>query len=113
MLQEQHHIPTKPSNACTTANRMQRHQLNCFAAFMYSTLCRIQATPHVAAIAANCILSGACTGKTGLDNLATILAAAQLRAASTVSGSPQYGFSGDASSTINGKYRGLLVWSAF
>jgi hypothetical protein len=57
-------------------------------------------------------MSGACTGTTGLEIMATIQAAAQMRTAFNANATP-YGFSGDASSTINGKYFGQLVWSAF
>jgi hypothetical protein len=57
-------------------------------------------------------MSGACTGKTGLENMATIQSAAKMRTASDANATP-YGFPGDASSTINGKFFGQLVWSAF
>jgi hypothetical protein len=57
-------------------------------------------------------MSGACIGKTGLENLAIIQIAGQSQAVSTA-GTALYGFAGDASSTINGKYFGQLVWSAF
>lgn len=67
------------------------------------------AAPHVSGVAANCIMSGACTpGTTGMERLAAIQAAAKQR---YQLGSPAYGFVGDATSTAGGHYYGWLVWS--
>lgn len=69
------------------------------------------AAPHIAAIAANCLMAGACPmSGSGMDTLATVQAAAQERLTFTT-GAPSYGFAGDATSTDNGKYFGLLAWA--
>jgi hypothetical protein len=66
------------------------------------------AAPHVAGIAANCMMSGACAqGTSGLTTLATLQAAARER----LDADAQYGFAGDATSTINAKFFGLLAWA--
>jgi subtilisin family serine protease len=66
------------------------------------------AAPHVAGVAANCMMSGACApGTSGRATLATLQAAASER----VAANSQYGFAGDATSTINGKIFGLLAWA--
>ena len=71
----------------------------------------LQAAPHVAGVAANCIMSGACAaGTTSMQKLAVIQAAARERLSKA--DAPAYGFSGDATSTINGKYLGYLVSGA-
>jgi subtilisin family serine protease len=69
------------------------------------------ASPHVAGVAATCFLSGACptSGVSGIDQLTTLKSAAQERLAQSGS----YGFTGDASSTSNGKYYGNLLWAKF
>jgi hypothetical protein len=49
-----------------------------------------------------------------MEHMATIQSAAQMRAAVNAdSNLTPYGFPGDANSTINGKFFGQLVWSAF
>lgn len=68
------------------------------------------ASPHVAGVAANCIMAGACpVAATGSQKLAIIQAAATER--KQRADGVQYGFAGDASSTINAKFMGNLVWS--
>jgi subtilisin family serine protease len=69
------------------------------------------ASPHVAGVAATCFLSGVCptSGATGISQLEPLKAAAQQR----LQQSADYGFSGDASSTSNGKYYGSLLWAKF
>ena len=66
----------------------------------------------VAGVAATCIKSGACsTGSTGSQVHALLQAAASERR--TMAGRPAFGFTGDPSSTINGKYAGNMVWAKF
>jgi subtilisin family serine protease len=66
------------------------------------------AAPHVAGVAANCMMAGACAqGTGGLATLATLQGAARERLAANA----QYGFAGDGTSTINGKFFGLLAWA--
>lgn len=69
------------------------------------------AAPHVAAVAANCLLSGACPdNSTGSEILAMVQAAAVERA----SLSPRFGFRGDPDNPdpmYAGRYYGRLVWS--
>jgi hypothetical protein len=72
-----------------------------------------QAAPHIAGIAATCILSGACAANnTGLQNLAVIQAAAQERLAQQ----QPYGYLGDPSTSkglASQRYYGFLAWSKF
>lgn len=68
-----------------------------------------QASPHVAGIAATCMMSGACDGSTGLQHLATIQAAAQERYSKT----PSYRFSGDASNTVRNKFYGYMAYAKY
>jgi len=68
------------------------------------------AAPHVAGVAANCVMSGACSASSGMDRLATVQATARQRYLQH--SLKRYGFSGDADSTAGGQYYGLLVWSA-
>lgn len=62
------------------------------------------AAPHVAGVAANCILNGACSGAPGYGYLAVMQAAAQQRY--QLAGAKAYGFGGDPD-----RYYGLLAWS--
>ncbi|WIA36370.1 hypothetical protein OEZ86_007687 [Tetradesmus obliquus] len=79
-----------------------------------------QAAPHVAGIAATCILSGACaSNSTGLQKLAVLQAAARERLTQQQQQQQQqqqYGFAGDPA-TPRGlgsqKYYGYLAWSKF
>jgi hypothetical protein len=66
------------------------------------------AAPHVAGVAVNCLLSGACQGSGGADS---VVAALQAAAQQRLLQAPRYGFIGDASSTRDGRYFGRLVWS--
>jgi subtilisin family serine protease len=67
------------------------------------------AAPHVAGVAANCILSGACTAGNGNGNLAVLQAAAQQRYNSP-SAKP-FGFIGDPATIQKDQYYGCLVWA--
>lgn len=67
------------------------------------------AAPHVAGVAANCIMSGACTASSGSGNLAVLQAAAQQRY--NVTTAKPYGFSGDPTSTQQDRYYGYMVWA--
>ena len=67
------------------------------------------AAPHVAGVAANCMLNGACPAGTGYANLAMMQAAAQQRY--QLAGAKAYGFRGDPYSISGERYYGLLVWS--
>lgn len=79
------------------------------------------AAPHVAGAAANCILFGACSSpKTGAEKLAVIQALARQHAnakrESLDVGKGQagrFGFQGDGSSPVDGKYVGFLVWGGW
>lgn len=65
------------------------------------------ASPHVAGAAAACFVSGRCrTGATGVDNIAALQQLAQQRRSTM----PSSGFAGDAPTTANGRYYGLLAW---
>jgi hypothetical protein len=67
----------------------------------------MQASPAVAGVAMNCLLSGACpANNTGVQHMSTVLAAAQQR----LTLSPTYSFADVAS---RGKLMGPLVWSKF
>lgn len=67
------------------------------------------AAPHVAGVAANCIMSNACPdGASGQQILSTVQSMSQQRL-----GFGKYGFAGDATSTVDGKYLGYLLWSGF
>lgn len=69
-----------------------------------------QASPHVAGIAATCMMSGACdSSSTGVQHLATLQAAAQERYSKT----PTYNFSGDATSTARNKYYGYMAYAKY
>lgn len=69
------------------------------------------ASPHVAGVAANCIMSGACNaGVSGLEKFTVLQEAAKERL--SLSGAP-FGFSGDAANTLDGKYYGFLAWGKF
>ncbi|KAF6266175.1 hypothetical protein COO60DRAFT_1633208 [Scenedesmus sp. NREL 46B-D3] len=72
-----------------------------------------QAAPHVAGIAATCILCGACPAtSTGLQKLAVVQAAARERLAQQ----QPYGFAGDPAgpeSLGSQRYYGFLAWSKF
>ncbi|KAF8064600.1 apr [Scenedesmus sp. PABB004] len=68
------------------------------------------AAPHVAGVAANCVMSGGCgANATGGAILATLQAAAAARAAAD----PAFGFRGDPSQPLGGRYYGWLVASAW
>lgn len=71
------------------------------------------ASPHVAGVAATCLMSASCqAGVPGIAQVATIQAAAAERL--TLANVPAYGFQGDASSSSrNGKYVGNLVWAKY
>ncbi|WIA40057.1 hypothetical protein OEZ86_013475 [Tetradesmus obliquus] len=65
------------------------------------------ASPAVARVALNCLLSGACpAGNTGAQHMATVMAAAQQR----LTLSPAYSYADSAS---RGKLLGPMVWSKF
>jgi subtilisin family serine protease len=66
------------------------------------------ATPHVAGVVAQCIVGGACTGKTPAQIIQKIVADA---AAYNIS-NPTYGFIGDPQHPIAGKYYGNLIRAA-
>jgi subtilisin family serine protease len=72
---------------------------------MYDTLSGTSmASPHVAGTAALCISSGACTGSP-----AQIAAKLRADAQAVTSGSPGYGFNGDPTRPVSGRYYGYLV----
>lgn len=63
-------------------------------------------------VAANCIMSGACSGSTGEQQIATIVNATVERYAFTFS---PYGFTGDAVSSLetSARYYGPMVWAKY
>jgi subtilisin family serine protease len=70
------------------------------------------ASPHVAAVAATCFMSGACSSSgstTGISQLMKLQAAAKER----LGMSAGYGFAGDANSIVNSKFYGSLLWAKF
>jgi subtilisin len=67
-----------------------------------------QATPHVAGTVALCIASGPCSGLTATQIVARIMSDAVAYNA----GHPSYGFEGDPSRPISGKYYGALIRAA-
>ncbi|KAF8056376.1 thermostable alkaline protease [Scenedesmus sp. PABB004] len=67
------------------------------------------AAPHVAAVAASCVMSGLCNAGTGLEQLRLLEGAAKAKR----DAQPGYGFAGDAESTQFGKFYGFLTWDGF
>eukprot|EP00775_Hariotina_reticulata_P001764 gene1764-2103_t len=66
------------------------------------------AAPHIAGIAANCLMSGACdSAATGADQLNILQAAAKEKYALDAA----YGFTGDPTNVSAGKYYGFLAWA--
>lgn len=75
-----------------------------------------QAAPHVAGVAATCVMSGACaSGMTGQQQLLVLRAAAMERLAAT--NKRAYGFPGDGitggSVAASTKYSGKLIWAKY
>eukprot|EP00775_Hariotina_reticulata_P007589 gene7590-7794_t len=67
------------------------------------------AAPHVAAVVANCILSGYCAqGVGGVGKFLLVQRASRQRR--YMPGRSFFGFSGDAETTMNGRFYGYLVW---
>jgi hypothetical protein len=71
----------------------------------------LQASPHVAGIAANCIMSGRCNS-TGVDAMAKIQEAAQTRL-NMAKGSNPTPWVAYTPKPVSSKWYGLLVWSQF
>lgn len=75
-----------------------------------------QAAPHVAAVAATCVMSGACTAaRTGIAKIGVLQAAARERLAMPRPASA-YGFVGDSQSLTrgaDGRLYGNLVWAKY
>jgi subtilisin family serine protease len=68
------------------------------------------ATPHVAAVVANCIMSGSCaSGVGGVGKFRQVQQASKERRLN-MSTKPFFGFSGDAVASMNGRFYGYLVW---
>jgi hypothetical protein len=65
----------------------------------------LQASPHVASVVARCYRAGVCNANNGSEMGKVMALTREFNLAN-----PQYGFEGDPSRPVAGKYFGYLVW---